>query len=295
MLSVSEKVFELAERESARMQRLLGDDGSGSTLNNKGKPISVVRPKLKVGSAEKALLSGETEEEMIQRKTQELKLKARQKEKREREPEWQKRQREREELEKRETEERERRAREAYARRSKEDIQFEDTRKKENEERVKHEREQQDRLWKERREREEKEASVCRMKDDEQVDDGSWMLANESARKEEARLRGHWLATTGPSSPLKSENPSNNGISSSAKATSKEDISIWNVDAVCQWLGTIGIEKDKVNDCQRAFKTNDINGKALLSLTKEELDEIGVNSLGIKKIILSSVEQLKAK
>jgi len=285
----SEKDREYAEREEERMRKLLGDNSGGNT---KGKPITIVQPKLHHGSAEQALLAGETEEEMIARKTKELKLKARQKEKREREPDWKKKQREREDRERRENEDREQKAREAYAKRAVENNDWEEKMKKDTEERERREKEEKDRLWKAKKEAQERESSVGKIKDDDTADD-SWMLQSDSGRKEEARLRGHWLSTTDPSSPLKSEGTQQTNNTPTKVNIPSQPIS-WDLDRVCQWLTTLELDASKLNDCQRAFRSNDINGKSLLSLTKEELDEIGINSLGIKKVILEGIDKLKA-
>ena len=100
--------------------------------------------------------------------------------------------------------------------------------------------------------------------------------AGEAARKEAARLRGRWLAVEDADewTPGKADNPAN-----------------WSVDRVGQWLETIGLE-DKTGPIRKTFKDNDINGKALVSLSKEELQELGITSLGVKKTIMDAIAAL---
>jgi len=50
---------------------------------------------------------------------------------------------------------------------------------------------------------------------------------------------------------------------------------------VCIWLERLGLQ-----DYTETFRSNDIDGKILLTLSKEELtNELGIKSLGVKKKI----------
>jgi len=64
---------------------------------------------------------------------------------------------------------------------------------------------------------------------------------------------------------------------------------LWTVEDVCKWLKNISISDEIIS----IFKENEITGKALLSLTQDELKELGVKQLGPKKHIAEEIENLK--
>jgi hypothetical protein len=64
----------------------------------------------------------------------------------------------------------------------------------------------------------------------------------------------------------------------------KTNASSWTVDEVCKWLTGIGLGK-----YSPIFKLNDITGKHLLQLTKEELHvDLKIDSLG-NSVFASSI------
>lgn len=61
----------------------------------------------------------------------------------------------------------------------------------------------------------------------------------------------------------------------------------WTASEVSEWLSSINMA-DYIND----FVDNEITGEHLMSLTKEDLMELGVKPLGHKKAIMKAIEKL---
>ena len=58
----------------------------------------------------------------------------------------------------------------------------------------------------------------------------------------------------------------------------------WDVEAVCAWVATVERVTEEVVS---SFRTNDIDGAALLELTTEQLkDDLNVTSLGVRMAIM---------
>eukprot|EP01087_Luapelamoeba_hula_P011444 TRINITY_DN3109_c0_g1_i1.p1 TRINITY_DN3109_c0_g1~~TRINITY_DN3109_c0_g1_i1.p1 ORF type:complete len:314 (+),score=86.84 TRINITY_DN3109_c0_g1_i1:223-1164(+) len=295
-------------KEEARLRRLLGEDndkggiGEGPSPTGSPQPRTIMRPSMrKVGTAEAALGRGETEEEMIKRKTQELKAKAHQKQKKEQEPEWRKRQREKEETAKREHALREHQYSQARAAHSNAELEREravasgDLVTSSNS--GDRERDELVQLIKLRKEREARElaAELAPSQASSQVSE------SEAARREAARLRARYLSTDNDDDSAKTSAPASPQIHVQAPTPSKPAASPatpragaagWNINRVCEWLTTIGLDEAKVSEVQAAFRQNDIVGPALLSLSKEDMQEMGITSLGIKKTLAAAVAEL---
>ena len=61
----------------------------------------------------------------------------------------------------------------------------------------------------------------------------------------------------------------------------------WSCAHVCDWLASIGMAEHG-----DLFRENDIRGSNLLSLTKEDLRELGVKKLGHRMTITNEVNRL---
>ena len=61
----------------------------------------------------------------------------------------------------------------------------------------------------------------------------------------------------------------------------------WNSDDVCNWLDSI-----KMSQYKETFRENDIQGLHLPDLTKSELKELGVKSLGHRMTLENSIAKL---
>ena len=71
-------------------------------------------------------------------------------------------------------------------------------------------------------------------------------------------------------------------------------VSQWDIKEVSKWLDKVGLVKEFPNiDIISLFENNDINGKALLLLENEDLREMGIQSIGIRKAILYHIAEMK--
>ncbi len=74
-----------------------------------------------------------------------------------------------------------------------------------------------------------------------------------------------------------------------------ESAESWSIEQVGQFLGGLrSVFGDKTDSYVKAFAREDIDGKTLLALTKDELQELGL-SLGHRKMILDEIDKLKSK
>ena len=62
----------------------------------------------------------------------------------------------------------------------------------------------------------------------------------------------------------------------------------WDVNLVCNWIESIGFSEYSSN-----FRKNEIDGSILFKLSKDDLSEIGIESIGHQKKILSEISNLK--
>jgi hypothetical protein len=62
----------------------------------------------------------------------------------------------------------------------------------------------------------------------------------------------------------------------------------WDVSLVCEWLSSIGMTQYVSN-----FSKNQIDGPLLLTLSQEDLSEMGINSIGHKKLLINQICILK--
>jgi len=242
--------------------------------------VNLVRPSLgPKGSAEMAMHPGESEDQLLDRSLIEAKSKARKKEKREREPVWKQKERERNIQIQDELQRKEREERFLYQQWLESDEKAKDNEQRRKEDLQRQEREAKQKWADDRKKEESQEEERRRRQND--VQRTETVSSSEAARREEARLQARWL------SPSVGEHPEQIKASPDAPGN-------WNVETTVQWLATIGLEVDKVSSVQGVFRQNDVNGKHLLSLTKEDLEEMGIQSFGVRKSILSGVEKLKA-
>ena len=70
-------------------------------------------------------------------------------------------------------------------------------------------------------------------------------------------------------------------------AIDMQPVEQWSVETVCEWLRSI-----KMSDYEDKFKSNDIVGSHLKMLSKEDLAELGVTSLGHRLTIEKAIKQL---
>ncbi|PIK46918.1 putative SH3 and multiple ankyrin repeat domains protein 2 isoform X2 [Apostichopus japonicus] len=81
--------------------------------------------------------------------------------------------------------------------------------------------------------------------------------------------------------------PDVNGKSDSSRGITSKPAAEWTASEVSEWLSSINMA-DYIND----FVDNEITGEHLMSLTKEDLMELGVKPLGHKKAIMKAIEKL---
>ncbi|XP_071827389.1 uncharacterized protein [Apostichopus japonicus] len=81
--------------------------------------------------------------------------------------------------------------------------------------------------------------------------------------------------------------PDVNGKSDSSRGIPSKPAAEWTASEVSEWLSSINMA-DYIND----FVDNEITGEHLMSLTKEDLMELGVKPLGHKKAIMKAIEKL---
>ena len=62
----------------------------------------------------------------------------------------------------------------------------------------------------------------------------------------------------------------------------------WDVNLVCNWIESIGFSEYSSN-----FRKNEIDGSILFNLSKDDLSEIGIESIGHQKKMLSEINNLK--
>ncbi|XP_048455515.1 WD repeat, SAM and U-box domain-containing protein 1 isoform X1 [Rhincodon typus] len=71
----------------------------------------------------------------------------------------------------------------------------------------------------------------------------------------------------------------------------RRSVQHWSEDEVCSWLSG-----EELQDLIAVFKSNNIDGQELLSLTKENLqNDLKVGSLGLRNKAMRKIEELKAK
>ncbi|XP_075242687.1 uncharacterized protein LOC142337400 isoform X4 [Convolutriloba macropyga] len=70
-------------------------------------------------------------------------------------------------------------------------------------------------------------------------------------------------------------------------AMDMQPVEQWDCDTVCEWLKSI-----KMSDYEEKFKSNDIVGSHLKMLSKDDLAELGVTSLGHRLTIERAIKQL---
>jgi hypothetical protein len=69
-------------------------------------------------------------------------------------------------------------------------------------------------------------------------------------------------------------------------------VSSWSVDRVCQWIRRLGsVYEDKKYDS--IFRENQIDGKALLNIEKNDLKEMGIKLMGDRINIMTEINKLK--
>jgi len=69
----------------------------------------------------------------------------------------------------------------------------------------------------------------------------------------------------------------------------------WSVAQVQRWAGEIGLPEDSAQSFAAAIAENEVDGAALLALTRAEVKEdLGVKKLGPLKHVLAGIEELKA-
>jgi hypothetical protein len=74
-----------------------------------------------------------------------------------------------------------------------------------------------------------------------------------------------------------------------------ESAESWSIEQVGQFLlGLRTVLGDKTDSYVKAFAREDIDGKTLIALTKDELQELGL-SLGHRKLMLDEIDKLKTK
>ncbi|XP_029461416.1 WD repeat, SAM and U-box domain-containing protein 1 isoform X5 [Rhinatrema bivittatum] len=75
------------------------------------------------------------------------------------------------------------------------------------------------------------------------------------------------------------------------ESRSQSHIEDWSEDEVSAWLSAEGL-----TDLVNIFKVNNIDGKELLSLTKENLaNDLNIESLGLRSKVLRKIEELKIR
>ena len=77
------------------------------------------------------------------------------------------------------------------------------------------------------------------------------------------------------------------GVSSSRQAYLEKPVLDWDCDDVCHWLDSI-----KMAQYKDTFRENDIQGAHLPELTKAELLELGVKSLGHRMTLENAIARL---
>ena len=78
-----------------------------------------------------------------------------------------------------------------------------------------------------------------------------------------------------------------NLLSSVSENEIQKDVCNWDTDEVVTWLDTLQLSEYKDN-----FIANDIRGQELLSLSRKDLKELGVDKIGHSKRILLAVKNL---
>ena len=72
-----------------------------------------------------------------------------------------------------------------------------------------------------------------------------------------------------------------------ALALDMQPVDDWGVGTVCEWLRSI-----QMSEYEPQFRSNDIAGSHLKMLTKNDLAELGINSLGHRLTIEKAIKQL---
>ena len=71
-----------------------------------------------------------------------------------------------------------------------------------------------------------------------------------------------------------------------------ENILDWSIEDVCSFIDALNFDDGEISNL---FRQNRVDGETLFGITVEELKEIGINALGIRKKIILEVQKLTSK
>ena len=98
------------------------------------------------------------------------------------------------------------------------------------------------------------------------------------------------------SSSIKKESSKKSTENNGSKVPGKKKLKVtqWDKKHVLKWLDKTGLSSEfKDHNLPEMFSKNEINGKALLLLNSDDLKEMGVVAIGVRKALLFHIDHIK--